>query len=421
MILQITPTALTGSVKAIASKSVAHRLLICAAFADHPTHIFCEELNRDIEATAACLSALGASIVREDKFYHVTPIQQLPKQAILPCGESGSTLRFLVPVVAALGVSSSFQMEGRLPDRPLSPLREELEAHGIRLSAPGSNPLTVSGKLTGNEFSIAGNVSSQFISGLLFALSLRAEPATLTVEGKIESAPYLDITADALSLFSARPEKNDAVYTVSACGRLRSPESIAVEGDWSNAAFALSAGAIGKHPLTVYGLNPHSHQGDAAIANLLVQFGATLQEKNGSYTVTPAPLHGITVDASQIPDLVPILATVASVAKGETRIVGAARLRLKESDRLVAVSTVLNGLGANVTETEDGLIIQGKPSLSGGRISSFNDHRIAMSAAIAASVCSSPVVIEGAEAAAKSYPGFWEDLRALGATVETVG
>lgn len=418
MILQLTPMPLSGKIKAIASKSVAHRLLICAAFADRPTDILCEELNRDIEATAACLRALGAGMVRNGTLYHVTPIRALPEHATLPCGESGSTLRFLVPVVAALGVSASFVMESRLPDRPLSPLREELEAHGVCLSAAGSNPLELSGKLIGSRFSIAGNVSSQFISGLLFALSLRAEPSVLTVVGKIESAPYLEITADALSLFSARPEQNGSVYTVSACGKLISPGTIAVEGDWSNASFALSAGAIGKHPVTVYGLNPHSHQGDRAMVSLLERFGAKIEEHDGSYTVFPSPLRGITVDASQIPDLVPILATVASVAKGETRIVGASRLRLKESDRLVAVSAMLNHLGASVAETEDGLIIQGKNTLAGGRISSFNDHRIAMSAAIASSVCVSPVIIEGAESAAKSYPGFWEDLNTLGAKAE---
>ena len=166
MTLTLTPSCLHGTVKAIASKSVAHRLLICAAFADRPTEILCEELNRDIEATAACLSALGATVRRDGSLYHVTPIHTLPKTADLPCGESGSTLRFLVPVVAALGVEASFWMEGRLPDRPLSPLREELEAHGITLSEAGSNPLVLRGKLQAGAFSIAGDVCSQFIRGL---------------------------------------------------------------------------------------------------------------------------------------------------------------------------------------------------------------------------------------------------------------
>lgn len=420
MNLRLFPATLSGRIKAIASKSVAHRLLICAAFADRPTDILCEETNRDITATAACLSSLGATVERVGSRYRVTPLQSLPAHATLPCGESGSTLRFLVPVVAALGIRASFQMEGRLPDRPLSPLREELEAHGIRFSPVGSNPLSMEGTLCGDDFSIAGNVSSQFISGLLFALSLRSTPSILTVTGEIESAPYLDMTADALTLFGADPHRQGNEYRISVCGRLVSPTTLSVEGDWSNAAFLLAAGAIGSDPVTVFGLNPRSHQGDRAIASLLKEFGAQVTEENGAYTVSPAPLHGITLDASQIPDLVPILATVASVAEGETRIVGASRLRLKESDRLCSVSQMLTDLGARICETEDGLVIRGVPCLKGGRVSSFNDHRIAMSAAIASSVCNAPVIIEGAEAVEKSYPAFWRDLGSLGASAETV-
>ncbi|MBQ8344866.1 MAG: 3-phosphoshikimate 1-carboxyvinyltransferase [Clostridia bacterium] len=417
MLVQIHPTSLSGSVKAIASKSAAHRLLICAAFADAPTEILCEELNRDIEATVSCLCALGANIKREGSVFFVTPVQNIPKEAVLPCGESGSTMRFLVPVAAALGVNASFQMEGRLPLRPLSPLREELEAHGIRFSEAGSNPLRMEGTLAGHAFSIAGNVSSQFISGLLFALSLRSEPSELTVIGRVESAPYLDLTADALAAFSAAPHLEDNRYTVQNGGRLISPSHIAVEGDWSNAAFPMAAGAIGDRPVTVFGLKADSHQGDRAIVDLLRQFGASVTEENGAYTVSPAPLHGITIDASQIPDMVPILSVIASVAQGVTAISGASRLRIKESDRLVAICQTMGALGADVTETEDGLVIHGKPGLKGGCVSSFNDHRIAMSAAIAASVCEKPVVLEGAEATAKSYPGFFRDLTALGARI----
>lgn len=417
MIYSLSPSHPSGRIKAIASKSVAHRLLICAAFADGDTSILCEEINDDIRATVRCLVAMGATIRREAPFYHVTPIQNLNMTPTLDCGESGSTLRFLLPVAALLGLDASFLMAGRLPLRPLSPLREELERAGVSLSPEGSNPLISSGIAKTSEFSISGSVSSQFISGLLFALAVSGRGGRVHVKGTLESAPYVEMTVGALSSFgvSILWEGND--LTVEKAPHLRSPNELLVEGDWSNAAFPLAMGAIGKNPITVYGLNPNSPQGDRAILWLLSAFGAKVSVDADAVTVSPAPLCGIEIDASQIPDLVPILATVASVAEGRTTIRNAERLRLKESDRLAAVSTVLSTLGARVKETSDSLAIEGVPCLKGGRISSSNDHRIAMSAAAASIVCREPVEIDGAEATAKSYPDFWRDLSALGIPV----
>ena len=210
----IEPSAPFGTIKAIASKSAAHRLMICAAFADTETKIRCEETNKDIEATAECLSALGAKIRREAPFYIVSPIKELRHGALLNCNESGSTLRFLIPVAAAIGADADFLMAGRLPERPLSPLREELEAHGIRFTEAGSNPLSCRGSLSGSCFKIAGNISSQFISGLLFALTLMKSDATLEITGSIESAPYIDMTVDALRIFSAEPQKIGNKYII---------------------------------------------------------------------------------------------------------------------------------------------------------------------------------------------------------------
>ena len=405
-----------GKIKAIASKSVAHRLLICAAFADAPAKILCEETNNDIEATAACLNALGAKITRNAPYYDIIPVdpERINRNATLPCGESGSTLRFLLPVAASLGADCSFALEGRLADRPLSPLREELEAHGVTVS--GYNPLSISGKLVGNEFSIDGSVSSQFISGLLFALSLLSSDSVLTVTGKIESAPYIDITCDALSLFGAKPTRKDNKFFINSSSFV-SPSLLEVEGDWSNAAFPLALGAIGGE-IEIFGLNPNSSQGDKAIVDLLARFGADIYlSPDGSYIARRSELRGIDIDASQIPDLVPVLATVASVAKGRTRIYGASRLRLKESDRLATVKDLLSRLGANIELTDDGLIIEGVTALDGGKVDSHNDHRIAMSAAVASAVCSEKVSIERAEAVKKSYPAFWEDMSALGAKI----
>ena len=416
MTVSVSPSIPNGSIRAIPSKSVAHRALICAAFADRDTALRCEHTNKDIEATAACLRTLGAIITRKDDIYHVSPIS--PKSALqgakLPCRESGSTLRFLLPVVAALGIDAYFIMEGRLPQRPLSPLGEILTDNGVTISYPSEDILHVTGRLTGSEFSINGGVSSQFISGLLFALTLRRQPASLSVSGKIESAPYLNLTENALSTFGAKPLLNKNTYTVSNTDTLRSPGYVDIEGDWSNAAFPLCLGLIGKGEVSVSGLDPLSCQGDREIIDILRQFGGNVTLHENVYTAKSSSLRGIEVDASQIPDLVPIIATIASVAQGKTVIYGASRLRLKESDRLQSISDMLNTLNADVQITEDGLIINGHPNLKGGRVSSVNDHRIAMSAAVASVVCDSPVTIDQADAVSKSYPSFWDDMKSLG-------
>lgn len=415
MNITVIPSVPHGKIRAISSKSAAHRILICSAFAESETVIRCDKTNKDIEATADCLRAMGASIEYEKPYFRVTPIKTPINGAVLNCNESGSTLRFLLPIVPAIGIDACFALAGRLPERPLSPLYEELTAHGAILSPQGSNPLTSHGKLCGEEYRIRGDVSSQFISGLLFALTFSRQGGKLIIEGKTESAPYIDMTVDALRLFGAAPEKTDYGYLVAPDARLRSPDGeLAVEGDWSNAAFPLCMGAIGNGSVTVTGLDPASHQGDMAVVDILRRFGADVEIRADEFTVTGGKkLHGIEIDATQIPDLVPILSTVASVAEGKTVISGAARLRLKESDRLMTVRAMLTSLGADVTETEDGLIIVGKEKLTGGVTGSFNDHRIAMSAAVAAVACTSPVTINGAECASKSYPEFWTDIKEL--------
>lgn len=418
MNVKLTPSIPCGKIKAIASKSAAHRLLICAAFADSSTELVCEEINEDISATVRCLNALGAKITRRDKSFVVLPIKAPRQNALLDCGESGSTMRFLVPVVCALGCGASFKMSGRLPERPLSPLREELEAHGIAFSETGSNPLTVSGKICAGEYHIRGDVSSQFISGLLFALSLVRGESNIVIEGKTESAPYINMTLDALYEFGAEPDQTENSFSVVGRDRLVSPKTLQVEGDWSNAAFALCAGAINKKArVSVFGLDSESTQGDRGIIEILVRFGADIRRKGDCFTVRGGELFGIDVDASDIPDLVPIIAVTAAAAQGRTTIYGASRLKIKESDRLSAVTDILTALGADITKTDDGLIINGKKSLTGGEVSSYGDHRIAMSAAIASTICSADVTVTAAEATAKSYPTFWNDLASLGVTL----
>ncbi len=400
-------------IEAPSSKSAAHRHMIAAAFADAPTRITLCGAGEDIAATAGCLRAIGVGVEECSDGLRITPCTSFADNAVADCGESGSTLRFLVPIAAALGLRVKFLRRGRLPHRPMEPLKSELARHGVTMQDCEDGALFVSGTLTPGDYRIAANVSSQFITGLLFALSLMDEPSTLTLEGQIESAPYIEMTLQALAAFGCKinPLPGNAFGIP---GRRRSPlvspGIIHTEGDYSGAAFPLSAGAVGSHPVSVSGLKADSAQGDSEILSLLRRFGAEVQidTDTGVVTVSPAPLHGIEIDAKQIPDLVPVLAVVAACAKGDTRITGAARLRIKESDRIATTAALLRHLGGSVEELEDGLLIHGGQPLSGGTVSGAGDHRIVMSAAVAALVCQGPVTVLGAEAVKKSYPLFFE-------------
>lgn len=422
---------LHGTVAAIPSKSHVHRLLICAALADRPTDIHCPVTSDDMDATVRCMTALGATITYENEMVHVEPISEVRKQADMDCGESGSTLRFLLPVVCALGCGATITAHGRLPERPLSPLYEELVQHGAVLSPMGQNPLTISGNLTPGDYQIDGSVSSQFISGLLFALPLLTAPSTLVVTGKIESAPYITMTLQALEAFGIHWQTQDGrTYTIEPT-QYRSPGTVTAEGDWSNGAFWLTAGALSEEGLTITGLKEDSMQGDRAIVPLLRGMGATVQISNEAIWISGGALHGIDIDGTQIPDLVPILAVAAAYAQGTTTIRNIGRLRLKESDRIAAVTDMLTSLGCTGVKagedwlsiegggfgTAEGCIVQGctvqSCTVQGCIVQSWNDHRIVMSAAVAATVCNCPVTIVGAEAVRKSYPGFFKDLEKL--------
>ena len=414
MIITVSPGALGGELPAIASKSCAHRLLICAALSKLPSFISCRTVSEDILATASCLRALGAGVRRAEDGFAVTPIGMVPKGAVLDCGESGSTLRFMLPVCCALGADCRFEMGGRLPQRPLSPLYEELCRHGAELSEQGASPLKVGGRLCGNDFTIPGGVSSQFVSGLLLALPIMGG-GTVTLTGRTESAPYIQITADCMRKAGVKVAERDGTYTVS--GSYDVPERMSVEGDWSNAAFWLCAGVLGKNPVSVRGLDVNSVQGDRKIVDIIQNFGGKIETSGGKITAFPSKLNTCAIDAGDVPDLVPVLSVLSCAALGETRIYNAARLRLKESDRLAAVSDLIGTLGCSVRQTEDGLVITGAGRLRGGSANSWNDHRIAMSAAVASIIADGPVTICGAECVNKSYPGFFDDFAALGGIV----
>lgn len=394
MDITIDPKKLTGTITAIPSKSQAHRLLICAAFSDGPTELVCPETNQDIEATADCLRSLGADIRRTESGYTVVPAVNIPKAATLNCRESGSTLRFMLPVAGALGVDATFEMSGRLPKRPLSPMWEEMERMGCVLTRPTENTIFCGGQLNPGAYTIDGSVSSQFITGLMYAMALIPGKSRLTVTGKIESKPYIQMTCRALAVFGVDTKD----FTVSGSRPFKTPGKINVEGDWSNGSFFLAAKKLG-NDLNILGLDPNSPQGDRAVAQILDSID-----------------ENITVDAADIPDAVPILAVTAGAMKGAT-FANIARLRLKESDRVASVAAMLQNLGAKVQVSENEMTVY-PAAYHSCTIDSVGDHRIAMAAAIAATVTQGKVTILGAECVAKSYPIFWEEYKRLGGSYE---
>lgn len=414
MDITLAPDERSGSVVIPASKSQAHRLLICAALGDRETVIECGGTSADIEATARCLAALGAGISRDEAGrFHVKPVRSVPDGICeLRCGESGSTLRFLLPAAGALGARAVFRMEGRLPERPLSPLDEVLTEHGMTIRQDGAN-LFCEGSLTPGRYEIGGGVSSQYISGLLMALPRLDGDSRLEVTGKLESAGYVAMTEAALRLAGIRFDRTGQSSFIPGGQRCSLPETCRVEGDWSNAAFFLCMGALSHEGVTVYGLDPASPQGDRAVLDILRRFGACVSENGGTVTVKRAPMRGIEIDAAPIPDLIPVLSVVAAAAGGETHIINAGRLRLKESDRLESTARLLRDLGGSVEELESGLIINGGRTLAGGTAETFRDHRIAMSAAVAACICAGSVTVTDSGCVAKSYPRFWDDLGQL--------
>lgn len=394
MNVTITPGALKGAVVSIPSKSHAHRALICAAFADNHSRLIVEEVNVDIATTAECLCALGANIRRFDWGYEIQPATQIPSSAVLNCRESGSTLRFLLPVAGALGVDTRFLLSGRLPSRPLSPLWEEMERMGCSLSRPTADTIRCCGKLRPGKYRIAGNVSSQFISGLLFAGMLMEGQTEIDVLGRLESKPYVDMTRDVMAQFGISTEN----LHIAKDHILHSPGEITIEGDWSNAAFFLTAGFLGSK-VTVTGLNPLSPQGDRKVTQCL-----------------EALKENCTISAADIPDLIPILAVAAAGSNGAV-FTDIQRLRLKESDRVESIIAMLKALGGNAEADANTLTIY-PAELTGGTVDSHNDHRIAMAAAIAATVCKNSVTILDAGAVNKSYPRFWKDYQDLGGNYE---
>ena len=417
MIFEISG-AVSGNVQVPPSKSVAHRMLICAALSDAPCTIVCQSVNRDMEATVNCLNALGADITYADGKFNVQPITQVKKGATLDCGESGSTLRFLLPVAAALGADATFIGQGRLPERPLSPLYEEMTAHGIKMSANGHMPLKCQGKLPAGLYTIDGGVSSQFISGLLMALPLTGIQSKIVVTGKQESASYIGLTLNALSQFGIEIQTVTDGFIIPSGQEFTSADTqVAVEGDWSAAAFWITAGVAGNKPVTCTGLNYEcSAQGDRRIIDVLRKMGADISTAAGTITARPSNLTAAQIDCADIPDLVPILAVAASSAQGTTIFDNIRRLRIKESDRVQSILQLLGAAGIYAFASDNTLTVTGGLARNCAYDPS-GDHRMAMAAAVLASAKNVKITISDAECTAKSYPAFFDDFNALGGIV----
>ena len=405
MNVTIEPKKLSGKVTVPPSKSVAHRMIIAAALAEGTSEISNLYPSVDILATMDCMRQLGAKIDFSGDTAVITGVKAVPEKAELDCCESGSTLRFLIPVACALGAETTFIGRGRLPQRPITPYLEEFPKHGVTFDYDNTMPFSVSGKLTGGKFYVDGGISSQFITGLLFALPLLEEDSEIVLTSHLESKPYVDITLGTLKDFGCEVEETESGYFVKG-GQAYKPFSGVVEGDFSQAAFFEVANAIGSD-IEISGLNEKSFQGDKKIVEICREI---VYNKNST-------LEPFEIDCSDIPDLVPILTVLASFCEGKSRIYNVARLRIKECDRLAAMADCLNKIGGKVTEFADSLEIEGVKSLKGGVVDSYNDHRIAMSMAVASTRCEGKLTINGAECVRKSYPNFFEVFENLGGDI----
>lgn len=403
----IQPRRLSGVVTPPPSKSLAHRLVIAASLAAGSSTIRRLDFSADVEATLRCMQALGARWETAEDGLRICgiggirqPFGDLPR---FDCGESGSTLRFLIPISMAAGQGGVFTGHGRLMERPQQPYFDLFRERGIPWEQE-DGVLTIQGRLSPGEYRLPGNVSSQFFTGLLMALPLLEGPSVITSTTELESASYVTMTMGVLEQCGIRVRYSPQIRSFGVVPGVYAPFEAAVEADWSQAAFWYAASTLGSN-LRLRGLNGHSSQGDAAVVShckLLSQGGT------------------VSIDLSDCPDLLPPLAAMAAVRRGTTHFTHAARLRLKESDRLSTVSRMLKALGGAVSEEPDGLTVYGVSTLPGGTVDGANDHRIVMAAAIAATRCQGPVTIRGAEAVKKSYPGFWRDYESLGGDVRVL-
>lgn len=421
---RVYPKRINGEVKIPPSKSMAHRAVICAALSDGLCKVRNIDYSDDIIATIEAMKALGAVITKKDEYLEVIGIKSsdnkinnsISSERIIDCNESGSTLRFLVPIASLFEGVNRFVGRGNLGKRPLDTYYKIFDDQKIKYSyKEGILDLKTEGKLKSGEFKVKGNISSQFITGLLFTLPLLDGDSKITITTEMESKGYVDLTLSAIKDFGVEIINNNYEEFIIKGNQTYNSRDYRVEGDYSQAAFFLCADAI-SNEVVVNDLKLDSLQGDKEVIDILERMGVKIENKdNGIIGMANSKLNSTIIDGSQCPDIIPVVSLVAALGKGTTEVINAGRLRIKECDRLAAVASELNKLGAKITEKEDGLIIEGVSKLKGGcSVWSHKDHRIAMTLAIASTVCEEPIVIRDYECVSKSYPEFWNDFKNVG-------
>lgn len=409
MEVKITPSKLSGTVEIPSSKSFAHREIICASLSKGTSVISGVSFSKDIYATLSAMESLGAEYSIQDDTITIKGISTPKDTATIDCCESGSTLRFIIPIVSALGVSATLKGQGRLPERPITPFIRELSKKNVSFDYNNTMPFFMSGKLTSGTFELEGDISSQFITGLLFALPLLEGNSKIVITSELQSKPYVDMTIQSISNFGVSIEETEYGYYVKGNQEYK-PLNHKVEGDYSQSAFFYVANAIG-NDIILQNLLENSIQGDKKIVEIC---------EKSCYNRTDNRLNAYTINATNIPDLVPILAVLGCFGDNTSKIVGAERLKIKESDRLIATADALNRIGGKVTPTDDGLIIEPIEHFTGGTVDGFGDHRIVMATAIASTRSTDDITIIGANAIEKSYPNFFRDFKNLGGILNVI-
>ncbi|MCR4925200.1 MAG: 3-phosphoshikimate 1-carboxyvinyltransferase [Clostridiales bacterium] len=415
----LSPSRLKGSVNVPPSKSIAHRAIISACLARGKSRIFNADFSQDILATIDAVKALGARVETEKNEIIIDATDMFSvENAVINCRESGSTLRFMLSVAAVGGGNTTFNGEGRLPKRTIAELLKLFESHSVKSSVKDGLPVTISGKLTGGLFEISGDISSQFITGLMFALPLCSEDSTIKLTTKLESKGYIDITISVLADFGIEIQPTNDGWFIRG-NQTYKPNDYTIEADWSQAAFYMGAGLIGSE-LRLKGLNKNSSQGDMAGLEVFRRFGADISWDGDVLLCKPSKRKGIEVDAKQIPDLVPIIAACSALCEGKTVIYGAKRLKLKESDRLFSMADGLQKLGVDAQQTDDGIIIYGAEKIKSADIKGYNDHRIVMAFSVLSLCAEGEVTIDDAQSINKSYPDFFNDYNSLGGKADVI-
>lgn len=419
--VKITPTKLKGVVQVPPSKSLAHRAIICASLAKGVSRIDNIEYSKDIQATIKAMQSLGTMIEEYDDYLIIDGSTTFTKQnSEIDCEESGSTLRFMVPIAIVEENKAHFIGRGNLGKRPLDTFYEIFERQNIGyLYKEEVLDLYVIGKLKPDHYRIPGNISSQFITGLLFALPLLNGDSIIEITSPLESKGYIDLTLQMLKQYDIKIINNEYKSFIIRGNQEYQAHDYRVEADFSQAAFYLVAGAIG-NDVVLTDLNLDSLQGDKETLDILEAMGAKISVVSDGIKVTGENLSGAIVDASQCPDVIPVVSVALALANGKSEVVNAKRLRIKECDRIVATASQINVLGGKVKELSEGMSITGISELNGGNCLSFADHRIAMMLAIAATRCNQPIIIDNMECVEKSYPSFWEDYQSLGGIIDVI-